>query len=84
MPEKIKGVIVEYKKSPGFELSLQRSGQVTYEFKYRVTYARFRVKYLDLELESDPFTDLLEDQGVKMPVEVPFDDSPEVPLNGGL
>lgn len=53
-----------------------------YEFRYRVAYARFRVKYLDLELESDPFTDLPEDQGVKMPVEVPFDDSPEVPLEG--
>ena len=58
VPKKIKEAIVEYKKSPEFELGLQRSGQVTYEFRYRVAFARFRVRYPDLELELNPFADL--------------------------
>lgn len=60
-PERIKEAIVEYKKSTGFELGLQRSGQVTYEFGYRVAFARFHVKYPNLDLKSDSFTDLPKD-----------------------
>ncbi|THU72456.1 hypothetical protein C4D60_Mb04t12320 [Musa balbisiana] len=81
LPKKIKRAIAEYKKSLGFELGLLRSRQVTYEFGYWVAYARFRSKYPDLELELDPFTNLLEDQGVEMPIKIPFDNSPEVPPN---
>lgn len=52
---------------------------MTYEFGYWVAYARFCMKYPNLELESDPFMDLLEDQGVEMPIKVPFNDSLEAP-----
>lgn len=81
VPKKIKEVIIEYKKSPRFELDLQRLGQVTYEFKYRVDFAYFCARYLNLELELNPFTDLPEDQDIQMPTEVPFDDNPESPPN---
>lgn len=53
-PERVKEAIFEYKKSPWFKLGLARSGQVTYEFGYRVTLARFRMKYLDMEVDSTP------------------------------
>lgn len=79
--KKIKEAIAKYKKSPRFELGLQRSRQVMYEFGYRVAFARFRTKYPNLELKSNPFTDLPEDQGIDMSAEVPFDDSPEAPPN---
>ena len=57
LPEKIKGVIAEYKSSAGFERSLVRSRWVTYEFGYRMAYACFQAKYPDLELESNSFAD---------------------------
>ncbi|CAL9765871.1 unnamed protein product [Musa acuminata subsp. burmannicoides] len=79
--ERVKTTIFEYKKSMGFQLGLVRSGQVTYEFKYRGTLARVPVKCPDLEVEPDPFTDLLEDRSFRMPNEVPFDDSLEGPPN---
>lgn len=50
---------------------------MTYEFEYRVAFARFCAKYPDLELESNPFIDLPENQGFDMPANIPFDDSPE-------
>ena len=77
LPEKIKGAIAEYKSSIGFKRGLVRSGRVTYEFEYRVAFARFRAKYLDLELESNPFIDLPENQGFDMPADIPFNDSLE-------
>lgn len=78
-PERVKEAISEYKKSPRFELGLVRSGQVTYEFGYRVALAHFRAKYPDLEVELDPITDLPKDQSVRMPDKVPFDDNLEPP-----
>lgn len=79
LPEKIKGAIAEYKSSPEFECGLVRSWRVTYEFGYWVTFAHFRVRYPDLELESYPFANQPEDQSVDMPTNVPFDDGPETP-----
>lgn len=80
-PERVKEAITEYKKSPGFQLSLVRLGQVTYKFGYRVALARVRAKCPDLKVKLDPFADLPEDQSIDMPDEVPFDDSLEGPLN---
>ncbi|THU72573.1 hypothetical protein C4D60_Mb04t13580 [Musa balbisiana] len=79
LPRKIKEALAEYKSSAGFEHGLVRSGRVTYEFGYRVAYACFRARYLDQELELDPFVDRPEDQDVDMPTSVPFDDGPETP-----
>ena len=56
-----------------------RSSQVTYEYGYRVAFARFRAKYSDLDLDSDPFVDNPIDQDVDMPMNVPFDDRPVTP-----
>ena len=50
---------------------------MTYEFEYRVAFARFCAKYPDLELESNPFIDLPENQGFDMPADIPFNDSLE-------
>lgn len=80
LPRRIEGEIAEYKKSPGFKRGLQRSGRVIYKFGYRVAFARFSARYMDLELEPNPFIDLLEDQNVDMPTYIPFDDDPETPL----
>ena len=41
LPGKIKEALTEYKSSAGFKHGLVRSGRVTYEFGYRVAYARF-------------------------------------------
>ncbi|CAL9056499.1 unnamed protein product [Musa banksii] len=71
--------IAEYKESRGFQLGLQRTGQVTYEFGYRVALARFSARYPDLEIEEDPFVNHPEDDNVQMPDEVPFDDSVDLP-----
>ncbi|THU56296.1 hypothetical protein C4D60_Mb11t15780 [Musa balbisiana] len=77
--EKIEGAIAEYKSSVGFEHGLVRLGWVTYEFGYRVACAHFRVRYPDLELESDPFADQSADENVDIPASVPFDDGPKTP-----
>lgn len=77
--KKDKKAIAEYKESRGFQLGLQRTGQVTYEYGYRVALARFRARYPDLEIEEDPFVNLPEDDNVQMPNEVPFDDSVDLP-----
>ncbi|RWW26720.1 hypothetical protein GW17_00008890 [Ensete ventricosum] len=37
VPEKAKEVIAEYKESSSFKLGLQRSGQVSYEYRYWVS-----------------------------------------------
>ncbi|RZR76329.1 hypothetical protein BHM03_00001015 [Ensete ventricosum] len=73
----IEGVIVEYKESHGFQLGLQRSGQATYEYGYRVALARFRARHPNLEIEEDLFATLPKNDNVKMLIEVPFDDSPD-------
>ncbi|THU71285.1 hypothetical protein C4D60_Mb08t33950 [Musa balbisiana] len=49
-PEKDKKLIEANKKSSGFELGLTRTGQVTNEYGYQVALARFRARYLDLEV----------------------------------
>ncbi|THU69296.1 hypothetical protein C4D60_Mb08t12940 [Musa balbisiana] len=41
-PEKDKKLIEDYKKSSGFELGLTRTGQVTYEYGYRIALAYFK------------------------------------------
>ncbi|THU54340.1 hypothetical protein C4D60_Mb10t24070 [Musa balbisiana] len=69
-PEKNKNLIEEYKESRGFQLGLQRSGQVTYEYGYRVTVSRFWARYPNLQFEEDPFVCLPEDNSVEMPNEV--------------
>ena len=79
LPEKIERAIAEYKASTEFECGLVRSGRVTYEFGYRVACACARVRHPELELESDPFADHLEDQSIDMPASVPFGDGPETP-----
>ncbi|THU66522.1 hypothetical protein C4D60_Mb05t15030 [Musa balbisiana] len=77
--EKDRKLIEAYKKSSSFELELTRTGQVTYEYGYRITLAHFRARYLDLEVPGDPFNSFPEDLGVDMPEEVPFDDNVEAP-----
>ncbi|RWV78273.1 hypothetical protein GW17_00060780 [Ensete ventricosum] len=73
--EKAQEVMVGCKESSKFKLGLQRLGQVSYEYKYQVTLAKFRAKYPNLEVEENLFTSLPEDDDVPIE-EVPFDDSP--------
>ncbi|RRT64815.1 hypothetical protein B296_00007203 [Ensete ventricosum] len=61
-----KEAMVDYKKSARFEMGLVRTSQVSYEYGYRVALARFRARYLELEVEEDPFKNLLEDSSVPM------------------
>uniref|UniRef100_A0A804JDG7 Uncharacterized protein n=1 Tax=Musa acuminata subsp. malaccensis TaxID=214687 RepID=A0A804JDG7_MUSAM len=73
-PEKEKEIIEAYKQSSGFQLGLARSGQVTYEYGYRIALGRFQTSHPGLEVEADPFVSHPEDLDVDMPEEVPFDD----------
>ncbi|THU66780.1 hypothetical protein C4D60_Mb05t17820 [Musa balbisiana] len=77
LPKKVEEAIAAYKASTGFKHGLVRLGWATYEFEYRVACAHFWEKYLDLELESDPFVDHPMDQDVDMSMSIPFDDRPE-------
>ncbi|THU60023.1 hypothetical protein C4D60_Mb07t08260 [Musa balbisiana] len=74
LPKKVEEAIAEYKASTGFKRGLVRSSWATYEYGYRVAYARFQAKYPDLELELDPFVDNPTDQNVDMPANVSFND----------
>ena len=76
-PEKDRKLIEDYKESSGFQLGLVRSGQVTYEYGYRIALARFKARHPNLEVEENPFASCPEDLSVDMPNEVPFDDSTE-------
>ncbi|RZR80603.1 hypothetical protein BHM03_00006657 [Ensete ventricosum] len=58
--------IVDYKQSVGFEWGLRRMGQVSYEYGYRVTMARFQARYPTLKVDIDPFTEKPEDSSVPM------------------
>ncbi|XP_065007933.1 uncharacterized protein LOC135638644 [Musa acuminata AAA Group] len=78
-PDKDKELIVTYKKSEGFELGLTRTGQVSFEYGYRIATSRFRARHPGLEVEEDPFTPHPEDLEVDMPKDVPFDDCPDIP-----
>ncbi|RWV99810.1 hypothetical protein GW17_00037263 [Ensete ventricosum] len=72
MPLKI---IEDYKESLGYKMGLQRTGQVSYEYEYRVALARFRAWYADLEIDEDPFIVLHVNDFVLMEAEQRFDDS---------
>ncbi|THU58481.1 hypothetical protein C4D60_Mb03t14740 [Musa balbisiana] len=78
-PEKDKKLIEDYKESSGFQLGLVRSGQVTYEYRYRIALAHFKARHPGLEVEENPFGSCPEDSSVDMPDDVPFDDSLEAP-----
>ncbi|THU70090.1 hypothetical protein C4D60_Mb08t21400 [Musa balbisiana] len=78
-PTKNQKLIEEYKESHGFQLGLQRSGQVSYEYGYRVIVSLFRARFPVLHFDVDPFLCLPEDDDVEMPKEVPFDDSADLP-----
>ncbi|THU55153.1 hypothetical protein C4D60_Mb11t03560 [Musa balbisiana] len=77
--EKDKKLIEDYKESSGFQLGLVRSGQVTYEYGYRIALARFKACHPGLEVEENPFGSRPEDSSVNMPDDVSFDDSFEAP-----
>ncbi|RWW33129.1 hypothetical protein GW17_00002173 [Ensete ventricosum] len=67
--------ITKYKKSAGFEMSLVRTSQISYEYGYRVALALFKARYPDLEIKEDPFVLLPEDKNMLMEAEQPFDNS---------
>ncbi|RRT70768.1 hypothetical protein B296_00009162 [Ensete ventricosum] len=67
--------IKDYKESVRFEWKLRRMGQVSYEYGYRVTLARFQTRYPDLEVDDDSFTGQPEDSLVLMETQPSFDDS---------
>ncbi|RRT59084.1 hypothetical protein B296_00013005 [Ensete ventricosum] len=66
--------VADYKQPVGFGWGLQRMGQVSYEFGYRVALARFQARYPNLEMDSDPFTEKLEDSSVPIETRQEFDD----------
>ncbi|RZR82615.1 hypothetical protein BHM03_00009067 [Ensete ventricosum] len=55
-------------------LELEKMGQVTYEFGYRVALEHFHTKYPDLSVEEDPFVKLPKDANVQLEVSQPFND----------
>ncbi|RWV95398.1 hypothetical protein GW17_00041980 [Ensete ventricosum] len=67
--------VAQYKGSLGFKEGLKRMGRVTYEYGYRVALARFHARYLDADIEEDPFTIYPEDDSVPMERQQDFDDS---------
>ncbi|RWW08029.1 hypothetical protein BHE74_00047992 [Ensete ventricosum] len=67
--------IIYYKQAVGFGWGLRRMGHLSYEYGYRVALARFQARYLDLEADSDPFTEKPEDSSVPMETRQEFDDS---------
>ncbi|RWW20384.1 hypothetical protein GW17_00015506 [Ensete ventricosum] len=70
-----KQATVDYKQSTRFEMGLVQTGQVSYEYGYHVTLAQFWARYPELEVEEDPFKNLLEDLTVPMEVDQSFDDT---------
>ncbi|RWV77335.1 hypothetical protein GW17_00061853, partial [Ensete ventricosum] len=50
-------------------------GSGVLEYRYRVALARFKARYPDLEVDSDPFTEKPEDNLVPMETRQEFDDS---------
>ncbi|RWV83673.1 hypothetical protein GW17_00054686 [Ensete ventricosum] len=58
--------IIDYKKSRGFQSGMEKMGQVTYEFGYRVSLERFWAKYLDLSIEENPFVEWPADANIRM------------------
>ncbi|RWW22239.1 hypothetical protein GW17_00013581 [Ensete ventricosum] len=74
-PKRARATIVQYKETLGFKLSLEKIGQVSYGYRYRVALAHCRARYLMLEIEDDPYATLPEDDNVPMEVEVPFNDN---------
>lgn len=78
-PKQDRKLIEDYKQSSGFQLGLVRSGQVTYDYGYRIALGRFMARHPGLEVEANPFASLPEDRDLDMPDEVSFDDSVEGP-----
>ncbi|RWW50427.1 hypothetical protein BHE74_00043305 [Ensete ventricosum] len=74
-PKRARATIVQYKETLGFKLSLEKIGQVSYGYRYRVALAHCRARYPMLEIEDDPYATLPEDDNVPMEVEVPFNDN---------
>lgn len=60
-----------------FRKGLERLGVTSYKFGYLIALARFKVRYLDLELKENLFNNYLEDQNVQMESKMPFDDNPD-------
>ncbi|RWW50479.1 hypothetical protein BHE74_00043253 [Ensete ventricosum] len=58
--------VADYKRSVRFELGLQWMGQISYKYGYRVALARFQARYLNLEVDNDPFSKKPEDSSVPM------------------
>ncbi|RWV93591.1 hypothetical protein GW17_00043952 [Ensete ventricosum] len=68
-------VMTKYKASSGFQVELEKMGQVTYEFRYWAVLERFQAKYPDSSVKEDPFNEHLEDTNVRMELSQAFDDS---------
>ncbi|RRT45857.1 hypothetical protein B296_00016996 [Ensete ventricosum] len=67
--------IIDYKQAVGFGWGLCWMGHLFYEYGYRVALARFQARDLNLEADSDPFTEKPEDSSVPMEIRQEFDDS---------
>ncbi|RWV88501.1 hypothetical protein GW17_00049403 [Ensete ventricosum] len=78
--ERERRVVASYKEFEGFYCGLECTSQVTYEFGYPITIRRFKAKYLELEIDEDPFAELPSDVEVLAPMEVPLDDHLVTPL----
>ncbi|RZR81889.1 hypothetical protein BHM03_00008195 [Ensete ventricosum] len=65
-PERAQASIIQYKETHDFKLGLERMGQVSYEYGYRVVLAHFQARHPKLEIEEDPYATLLEEEDVSM------------------
>ncbi|RZR95146.1 hypothetical protein BHM03_00023978 [Ensete ventricosum] len=66
--------VAAYKASRRFESSLEKMGNVSYEFRYRVTLERLQGKYPGIMIELDPFAGCPKDANVEMDLDQPFND----------
>ncbi|RRT42616.1 hypothetical protein B296_00057004 [Ensete ventricosum] len=62
-------VIADYKEPIGFKSGVQKIGNVSFEYGYRMPLARFQVRYLNLDVEKISFTCLPEDESFPMEVD---------------
>ncbi|RWW04033.1 hypothetical protein GW17_00032766 [Ensete ventricosum] len=67
--------VAAYKASRGFESGLEKMGQVSCEFGYRVTLERLQGKHPEIEVEQDPFAECPKDANAKIDLSQPFDGS---------
>lgn len=67
-------VIIDYKAPIRFRNGIERLGVVSCQYWYYITLACFNMRYLEMEIENDPFIEYPKDQNISMATKVHFND----------